>query len=73
MELHGYSPTLGIPSVKAKIAESLNRRYGMNYGPEHIFPTSAAAAALAHAFRAVTVPGDEILTFAPFSPNIILM
>ena len=69
MTLHGYSPTLGIPSVKAKIAESLNRRYDMNYGPEHIFTTSAAAAALAHAFRAVTVPGDEILTFAPYFPE----
>ena len=31
-ELHGYSPTLGIPSVKAQIAESLNGRFGMQYG-----------------------------------------
>lgn len=69
MELHGYSPTLGIPSVKKKIAESLNQRFGMDYGPEHIFPTSAAAASLAHALRAVTVPGDEVLTFAPFFPE----
>lgn len=69
MELHGYSPTLGIPSVKEKIAKSLNERFGMNYGPEHIFPTSAAAASLAHALRAVTVPGDEVLTFAPFFPE----
>lgn len=69
MELHGYSPTLGIPSVKQKIAESLNRRFDMSYGPEHIFPTSAAAASLAHALRAVTVPGDEVLTFAPFFPE----
>ena len=30
---------------------------------------SGAAAALAHAFRAVTVPGDSILTFAPFFPE----
>lgn len=69
MELHGYSPTLGIPSVKEKIAKSLNKRFDMNYGPEHIFPTSAAAAALSHALRAVTVPGDEVLTFAPFFPE----
>ena len=41
----------------------------MNYGPEHIFPVSAAAAAIAHALRAVTVPGDEVLTFAPFFPE----
>ena len=41
----------------------------MNYGPEHIFMASGAAGALAHAFRAVTKPGDEILTFAPFFPE----
>ena len=69
MALHGYSPTLGIPSVKEKIADSLNRRFGMNYRPEHIFPVSAAAAAIAHALRAVTKPGDEVLTFAPFFPE----
>lgn len=69
MELHGYSPTLGIPYVKEKIAASLNRRFGMNYGPEHIFPVSAAAAAIAHALRAVTQPGDEVITFAPFFPE----
>lgn len=69
MELHGYSPTLGIPSVKEKIAQSLNERFGMNYGPEHIFPTSAAASAIAHGLRAVTQPGDEVLTFAPFFPE----
>lgn len=68
-ELHGYSPTLGIPSVKARIAESLNGRFGMQYGPEHIFPVSAAAAAIAHALRAVTQPGDEVLTFAPYFPE----
>lgn len=69
MELHGYSPTLGIPSVKQKIADYLNKKYDMNYGPEHIFPTSAAASSIAHAMRAVTVPGDEVLTFAPFFPE----
>ena len=68
-ELHGYSPSLGILSVREAVASSLNRRFGMNYGPEHIFMASGAAGALAHAFRAVTKPGDEILTFAPFFPE----
>ena len=36
--LHGYSPTLGLPSTKKAIAESLNRRFGMSYTPELIFP-----------------------------------
>lgn len=30
---------------------------------------SGAAGALAHAYRAVTKPGDEILTFAPYFPE----
>ena len=28
VKLHGYSPSPGIPSVRAKIAESLNKRFG---------------------------------------------
>ena len=67
--LHGYSPTLGIDSVRQAVADSLNQQFGMEYKKEHIFMTSGAAAALAHAFRAVTVPGDAILTFAPFFPE----
>lgn len=69
MEVHGYSPSLGIVSVKEKVAASLNRRFGMNYTQKHIFMTAGAAGAIAHAVRAVTVPGDEVLTFAPFFPE----
>ena len=69
MLVHGYSPSLGIPAVREKIAASLNRRFAMNYKGEDIFMTSGAAGALAHAFRLVTTPGDEILTFAPFFPE----
>lgn len=69
MELHGYSPSLGIAEVKDKIAKSLNQRFGMNYTGNHIFPTSGAAGAVAHAVRCVTKPGDEVLTFAPFFPE----
>ncbi len=69
MLVHGYSPSLGIPSAREAIAASLNRRFGMDYKGEDIFMTSGAAGALAHAFRLVTAPGDEILTFAPFFPE----
>ena len=69
MTLHGYSPTLGNPLYKEKIAASLNRRFGMNYTAGHIFPTTGAAGAIAHAVRAVTKPGDTVLTFAPFFPE----
>lgn len=68
-ELHGYSPSLGITSVREAVAASLEKRYGLPYRREHIFMASGAAGALAHAFRLVTEPGDEILTFAPFFPE----
>lgn len=68
-ELHGYSPSLGIASVREAVAASLERRFGLPYRKEHIFMASGAAGALAHAFRLVTEAGDEILTFAPFFPE----
>ena len=69
MELHGYSPSLGIPSVREKIAASLKERFGLPYEAEDIFMTSGAAGAIAHAVRCVAKEGDEILTFAPFFPE----
>lgn len=67
--LHGYSPSLGIDSVRQAVAVSLNDRFDMPYRKNDIFMVSGAAGAVAHAARAVTVPGDEILTFAPFFPE----
>ena len=67
--LHGYSPNPGNPEVRRIVAESLKRRFGLEYRTEHIFMTSAAASAIAHAVRCVTSPGDEVLTFAPYFPE----
>ena len=67
--IHGYSPSLGIMSVREKVAASLNARFGMDYEAKHIFMAIGAAGALAHALRAVTKPGDEVLTFAPYFPE----
>ena len=69
MELHGYSQSLGIPSVRDKVAASLNQRFGMNYTGNHIFMTTGAAGAIAHAVRCVAEPGDEVITFAPHFPE----
>ena len=69
VKLHGYSPTLGQDSTKKSIADSLNRRFGMNYEAKHIFPTSGAAGALSHALRCVVKEGDTVLTFAPYFPE----
>ncbi len=69
MAIHGYSPSLGIEEVRTAVAQSLKNRFGVNYEGKHIFMAIGAAGALAHAFRLVTEPGDEILVFAPFFPE----
>ena len=68
-ELHGYSPSLGITSVREDIANSLSRRFGIAYTGNHIFMASGAAGALAHAVRCIAKEEDEIITFAPFFPE----
>ena len=71
VRLHGYSPSLGLTSVREKVAASLRRRFGVEYQMEHIFPTAGCAGAIAHAVRAVTVPGEKVLVFAPFFPEYV--
>lgn len=69
MAVHGYSPSPGNPDAREAVADSLNKRFDMDYEMKHIFMTSGAAGAIAHAVRAVTKAGDEVLTFAPFFPE----
>lgn len=69
MALHGYSQSQGIPKVRQAHADYLNKVYGMEYTKEHLFMTSGAAGAIAHALRAVTKPGDEVLVIAPYFPE----
>ena len=69
LQIHSYGPGAGLPLVRAQLAQSLNRRFGMDYQPEHLFMASGAAGALGHALRAVTEPGDEIIVFAPYFPE----
>ena len=69
--LHGYSPSLGIDSTRVAVAESLNKRFGMNYTKDEIFMTSAAAGAISHAVRCVVKDGDEVITFAPYFPEYV--
>lgn len=69
--LHGYCPSQGDPTFRSAVAQSISHRFGLPYEQKHIFPTTGAAGAIAHAIRAVTTPGDEVITFAPFFPEYI--
>ena len=69
VNLHGYCPSQGDPEFRTAVAAHLNRTFGLPYAQKDIFPTTGAAGAIAHAVRAVTRPGDEVLTFAPYFPE----
>ncbi len=69
VSLHGYCPSQGDPEFRAAVADHLARTFGLPYQTKHIFPTTGAAGAIAHAIRAVTQPGDQVLTFAPYFPE----
>ncbi len=64
--LHGYCPSQGDPGFRTAAAAHLAKTFGLPYEQKDIFPTTGAAGAIAHAIRAVTKPGDEVLTFAPY-------
>lgn len=68
-KIHAYTPAPGDGGVRTIIAESLNRRFGESFAAEHIFMTCGAAASLNICFKALSNPGDEFITFAPFFPE----
>ncbi len=64
--LHGYTSAQGDFSVRDTIAKSINSRFGTNLTADHLYMTAGAAASLCICCRALSLPGDEFITFAPF-------
>ncbi len=67
--LHGYSPAAGDPEVRKTLADSVNRRFGTSYTADNFYMTVGAAASLSISTKALTNPGDEFITFAPYFPE----
>ena len=70
--LHAYTPAPGIPQVRQAVADDLNRRYGTAYGADDLYLTAGASAALAIAYRATLLAGDEMIVFAPYFPEYVV-
>ena len=66
VKLHGYMSNTGHEEVRGAIADSLNRKYGTNYGAGSIVMTVGAAGGLNVALKAILNPGDEVIAFAPY-------
>lgn len=69
VELHAYSPASGIPAVRAAVAESIARRYGIPAKADHVYMTVGAAASIAISLGAISSPGDEVIVPTPYFPE----
>ena len=56
----------GYPEVRAKVAESINKRFGTGFHAGNILMTVGAASGLNCALKAIIDPGDEVIAFAPY-------
>ena len=64
--VHGYMKNAGFDEVRVNVANSLNKKFDMGYGPEDIVMTVGAAGAMNCVFRALLGYEDEVIAFAPY-------
>ena len=69
LAVHGYTSAIGDLQTRQAIADDLNNRYHAGVKPEELFIGCGAAPELTAVFRALAVPGAEILAIAPFFPE----
>ncbi len=63
-----YTPTLGIPELRAAIAEKTKASTGVNYQKEDVLVTSGAKPIIFYTVNALIDPGDEVIIPNPGYP-----
>ncbi len=61
-----YTPTTGIPELKAAISQTLSRELGVSYAPNQIAVTCGAKQAIYNLLQILVQPGDEVLIPSPY-------
>ena len=69
LQVHGYTSAVGDLATRQAIADDLNRRYNAGCRAEDFFIGCGAAPELVAVFRALAVPGGELLAIAPYFPE----
>ena len=69
LQVHGYTSAVGDLAARQAIADDLNLRYHAGVRPQELFLGCGAAPELVSVFRALSVPGCEILAIAPYFPE----
>ncbi len=63
---HRYTPTAGLPELRAAVAAKTARDSGYEVTPAQVLITNGGKQAVANAFAALCDPGDEVLVPAPY-------
>ena len=69
LQVHGYTSAVGDLATRQAIADDLNQRYNAGCRAEDFFIGCGAAPELVAVFRALAVPGGELLAVAPYFPE----
>jgi N-succinyldiaminopimelate aminotransferase len=64
--INQYPPGIGVPELRAAVAEHQRRFYRLDVDPDTVLVTSGATEAIASAVLAFCEPGDEVVTFQPY-------
>ena len=64
--MHRYTPTPGLPDLRAAIAAKTKRDSGLEVSPEQVIVTNGGKHAVYASFAVLCDPGDEIIVPAPF-------
>jgi aspartate/methionine/tyrosine aminotransferase len=64
----GYTETLGIPSLRARIARHYAEQYGLPIAPERVVVTTGSSAGFILAFLALFDPGARVAVATPGYP-----
>jgi aspartate/methionine/tyrosine aminotransferase len=64
----GYTETLGIASLRVRIARFYGERYGASIAPERVVVTTGSSAGFILAFLAMFEPGDRVAIASPGYP-----
>jgi aspartate aminotransferase len=63
---HKYTPTPGLPELRAAIAAKTERDSGYVVAPSQVIVTNGGKHAVYNAFRTLLDPGDEVIIPAPY-------
>ena len=69
LSVHGYTSATGDADCRKAIADDLNARFAAGVSPDELFIGCGAAPELVSVFRALSIPGGEILAIAPYFPE----